>query len=101
MTMKRVLLKGEFFAEWDGTLDEAAALAGVPVSDLAFHPDDLLAEVQELRGKGCGLNYWKWGFSTSAALISWKAWRLSSVSLRTSASASSSSADFYGRASAS
>ncbi|RUI17850.1 hypothetical protein [Pseudomonas aeruginosa] len=49
MTMKRVLLKGEFFAEWDGTLDEAAALAGVPVGDLAFHPDDLLAEVQELR----------------------------------------------------
>ncbi|MGV8636789.1 hypothetical protein ACV35N_32100 [Pseudomonas aeruginosa] len=49
MTMKRVLLKGEFFAEWDGTLDEAAALAGVPVGDLAFHPDDLLAEVQEFR----------------------------------------------------
>ncbi|AYW66307.1 hypothetical protein [Pseudomonas aeruginosa] len=49
MTMKRVLLKGEFFAEWDGTLDEAAALAGVPVGDLSFHPDDLLAEVHELR----------------------------------------------------
>ncbi|HCF0709740.1 TPA: hypothetical protein NH699_006530, partial [Pseudomonas aeruginosa] len=49
MTMKRVLLKGEFFAEWDGTLDEAAALAGVPVGDLAFHPDDVLAEVKELR----------------------------------------------------
>ncbi|HCF0721997.1 hypothetical protein [Pseudomonas aeruginosa] len=49
MTMKRVLLKGEFFAEWDGTLDEAATLAGVPVGDLAFHPDDALAEVQELR----------------------------------------------------
>ncbi|WP_241236463.1 hypothetical protein, partial [Pseudomonas aeruginosa] len=32
-----------------GSLDEAAALAGVPVGDLAFHPDDLLAEVQELR----------------------------------------------------
>ncbi|MCC5725760.1 hypothetical protein LH483_29045, partial [Klebsiella pneumoniae] len=46
---KRVLLKGEFFAEWAGSLDEAAALAGVPVGDLAFHPDDLLAEVQELR----------------------------------------------------
>ncbi|ARN34707.1 TPA: hypothetical protein ACRNYL_006187 [Pseudomonas aeruginosa] len=49
MTMKRVLLKGKFFAEWDGTLDEAAALAGIPVGDLAFHPDDVLAEVQELR----------------------------------------------------
>ncbi|ELM3824112.1 hypothetical protein [Pseudomonas aeruginosa] len=49
MTMKRVLLKGKFFAEWDGTLDEVAALAGVPVGDLAFHPDDVLAEVQELR----------------------------------------------------
>ena len=49
MTMKRVLLKGEFFAEWDGTLDEAAALAGVPVGDLAFHPDDVLAEVKALR----------------------------------------------------
>ncbi|EOG5623320.1 hypothetical protein AAA514_26740 [Pseudomonas aeruginosa] len=50
MTMtRRVLLKGEFFAEWAGSLDEAAALAGVPVGDLAFHPDDLLAEVQELR----------------------------------------------------
>ncbi|MCO2644543.1 hypothetical protein FA308_08895 [Pseudomonas aeruginosa] len=50
MTMtRRVLLKGEFFAEWAGSLDEVAALAGVPVSDLAFHPDDLLAEVQELR----------------------------------------------------
>ncbi len=46
---KRVLLKGEFFAEWAGSLDEAAALAGVPVGDLAFHPDDVLAEVQELR----------------------------------------------------
>ena len=46
---RRVLLKGEFFAEWAGSLDEAAALAGVPVGDLAFHPDDLLAEVQELR----------------------------------------------------
>ncbi|RUA76018.1 hypothetical protein IPC1619_29415 [Pseudomonas aeruginosa] len=78
MTMKRVLLKGEFFAEWDGTLDEAAALAGVPVGDLAFHPDDLLAEVQELRRQayrtesvdgGCGRSCWRWGFSTSAALI--------------------------------
>ncbi|MEV1592641.1 hypothetical protein ABZQ60_16840 [Pseudomonas aeruginosa] len=50
MTMtKRVLLKGGFFAEWAGSLDEAAALAGVPVDDLAFHPDDVLAEVQELR----------------------------------------------------
>ncbi|MDG4416462.1 hypothetical protein L5G04_23710 [Pseudomonas aeruginosa] len=49
MTMKRVLLKGQPFAEWAGSLDEAAALAGVPVGDLAFHPDDLLAEVQELR----------------------------------------------------
>ncbi|HHJ1534219.1 hypothetical protein ACG745_19000 [Pseudomonas aeruginosa] len=50
MTMtKRVLLKGEFFAEWSGSLEEAAALAGVPVGDLAFHPDDLLAEVKELR----------------------------------------------------
>ncbi|HCE7134817.1 TPA: hypothetical protein NID86_006839, partial [Pseudomonas aeruginosa] len=47
--MKRVLLKGQPFAEWAGSLDEAAALAGVPVGDLAFHPDDLLAEVQELR----------------------------------------------------
>nr|VVH83483.1 hypothetical protein TUEID40_04678 [Pseudomonas aeruginosa] len=46
---RRVLLKGEFFAEWAVSLDEAAALAGVPVGDLAFHPDDLLAEVQELR----------------------------------------------------
>lgn len=46
---RRVLLKGEFFAEWAGSLDEAAALAGVPVGDLAFHPDDLLVEVQELR----------------------------------------------------
>ncbi|RPX72712.1 hypothetical protein IPC710_31375 [Pseudomonas aeruginosa] len=73
MTMKRVLLKGEFFAEWDGTLDEAAALAGVPVGDLAFHPDDVLAEVQELRRQaldgGCGRSCWRWGFSTSAALI--------------------------------
>ncbi|MGV5157908.1 hypothetical protein [Pseudomonas aeruginosa] len=49
MTMKRVLLKGQPFAEWAGSLDEAAALAGVPVGDLAFHPDDLLAEVQGLR----------------------------------------------------
>ncbi|RUI34533.1 hypothetical protein [Pseudomonas aeruginosa] len=50
MTMtKRVLLKGKFFAEWDGSLEEAAVLAGVPVGDLAFHPDDALAEVQELR----------------------------------------------------
>ncbi|EPM7254287.1 TPA: hypothetical protein N0H29_006003 [Pseudomonas aeruginosa] len=50
MTMtKRVLLKGEFFAEWSGSLEEAAALAGVPVGDLAFHPDDVLAEVKELR----------------------------------------------------
>ncbi|WP_400589626.1 hypothetical protein [Pseudomonas aeruginosa] len=49
MTMKRVLLKGKSFAVWGGTLEEAAALAGVPVEDMSFHPDDELAEVQELR----------------------------------------------------
>ncbi|ELC0914565.1 hypothetical protein ACPTFP_19535 [Pseudomonas aeruginosa] len=47
--MKRVLYKGEFFTEWDGPLAAIAETAGVSLDDLTFHPDDALAEVQELR----------------------------------------------------
>lgn len=47
--MKRVLYKGAFFTEWDGPLAAIAETAGVGLADLAFHPDDALAEVQELR----------------------------------------------------
>ena len=47
--MKRVLYKGAFFTEWDGPLAAIAETAGVSMDDLAFHPDDALAEVQELR----------------------------------------------------
>ncbi|MEB3889785.1 hypothetical protein ODJ70_25100 [Pseudomonas aeruginosa] len=47
--MKRVLYKGVFFTEWDGPLAAIAETAGVSLDDLTFHPDDALAEVQELR----------------------------------------------------
>ncbi|MEW3666176.1 hypothetical protein QOZ79_26655 [Pseudomonas aeruginosa] len=47
--MKRVLYKGAFFTEWSGPLATIAETAGVSMDDLAFHPDDVLAEVQELR----------------------------------------------------
>ena len=47
--MKRVLYKGALFTEWDGPLAAIAETAGVSLDDLTFHPDDALAEVQELR----------------------------------------------------
>ncbi len=42
-------MNGVLFSGWDGTLEQFAAVYDLPVDDLAFHPDDALAEVQGLR----------------------------------------------------
>src|SRR5690606_29377882 len=47
----RVLLDGEFFAEWQHDLDELARFAGVDVNRLSRHPEDEAKETREKKKK--------------------------------------------------
>lgn len=49
MDSKRVLVRGEVFADWAGTLESFCAFADIQLQDVAFHPDDLKQEVYEAR----------------------------------------------------
>lgn len=59
--MKRVLLDGEFFAEWSGTLDELAAFSDVDVERLSVEeappavPDVVTMRQARLALHGAGL----------------------------------------------
>ncbi|BAO53065.1 hypothetical protein KPP23_038 [Pseudomonas phage KPP23] len=46
---KKLLLDGVFFADWAGTLEEAAELAGVPVERFSFDPEQGAEAIREQR----------------------------------------------------